>query len=248
MLDAYFDDSGTHQGSPAISVAGYMSTPDRWKRFESEWRETLDAYGVEFFHMTDFASGMQQFKDWPRAKREPRLNKLISISNRNVLFSTASVVPAEVYDASLRHLSHPYDIAARQCLVMALGYARQAKLAGTISFVFESGTRGAHNFLAAYQAIHEKYRARLDLGPLSFADKKKCLPLQAADILAYELHKEIPRHRGTDLRPSRTRILDLLKRSPHEWRFASSAGFAGAILPGGRCRKGGEAPLRGYSL
>ena len=70
MLDAYFDDSGTHQGSPAISVAGYMSTPDRWKRFESEWRETLDAYGVEFFHMTILRQGCSN----SRIGQEPSVN------------------------------------------------------------------------------------------------------------------------------------------------------------------------------
>jgi hypothetical protein len=49
ILTAYFDESGTHSGSEAVAVAGYVSTPDRWERFGQEWREALAAYNIEYF-------------------------------------------------------------------------------------------------------------------------------------------------------------------------------------------------------
>jgi len=36
MLDAYLDESGTHDGSDAVTVAGFLATKDRWLEFELE--------------------------------------------------------------------------------------------------------------------------------------------------------------------------------------------------------------------
>jgi hypothetical protein len=63
-------------------VAAYVSTEEGWLAFGKEWRECLDAYGIGFFHMTDFASRKQQFSDWPAEKCAPRFRKLASVINR----------------------------------------------------------------------------------------------------------------------------------------------------------------------
>jgi len=57
ILTVYLDDSGTHDRSPAVVVAGYASTQDRWESFENEWRRSHKLYNLTHFHMTDFASG-----------------------------------------------------------------------------------------------------------------------------------------------------------------------------------------------
>jgi len=42
VLIGYFDESGTHAGSPAVAVAGVLGPQDDWNRFESSWRWFLD--------------------------------------------------------------------------------------------------------------------------------------------------------------------------------------------------------------
>ena len=44
---------------------------------------------------------------------------------------------------------------------------------------------------------------------LRFADKKISLPIQAADILAYELYKDTPRRMGREVKPQRFPLKEL---------------------------------------
>jgi hypothetical protein len=43
MLGAFFDDSGTHAGSPAVVIGGLLGTDDQWDAFEKVWTERLAA-------------------------------------------------------------------------------------------------------------------------------------------------------------------------------------------------------------
>jgi hypothetical protein len=38
IFDVYLDESGTHAASKAVSVAGYLATPERWNAFSVEWK------------------------------------------------------------------------------------------------------------------------------------------------------------------------------------------------------------------
>lgn len=99
FLTGYFDESGTHNGAPCVSVAGYVSTVEGWELFEKEWRETLAEWGIEFFHMTDFAQGQKQFKGWSESEKLPRVNRLTDIINAHALASFGVVIPQGAYDA-----------------------------------------------------------------------------------------------------------------------------------------------------
>src|SRR5712691_3625776 len=68
-LTAYFDESGTHADSPAVSVAGYLASDASWSAFADDWREALAIYKIPAFHMTDFVGGRGAFTAWPKAKR-----------------------------------------------------------------------------------------------------------------------------------------------------------------------------------
>jgi hypothetical protein len=38
FFEAYFDESGTHDGSPILAVAGYFGTHDQWNVFLDKWK------------------------------------------------------------------------------------------------------------------------------------------------------------------------------------------------------------------
>ncbi len=47
MLIAYFDESGS-KDTPFLTMAGYLSSEHKWKRFEREWAKTLKEYGAKY--------------------------------------------------------------------------------------------------------------------------------------------------------------------------------------------------------
>src|ERR1700722_12970222 len=99
VLLGYFDESGTHAGSRAVSVAGYLSTADRWLDFEKEWKQALNEYGLcpGYFHMTDFVARKGIYADWTDDERRDRLANLIDITNRHTLASVGFALPLRDY-------------------------------------------------------------------------------------------------------------------------------------------------------
>jgi len=62
MLEAYFDESGTHRGSPVMCVAGYLFDSDQAFRLDQEWGATLADFGLSHFHAVDCAHGKGEFE------------------------------------------------------------------------------------------------------------------------------------------------------------------------------------------
>jgi hypothetical protein len=55
MLRAYFDESGTHKGAPALCIAGYVAEPEQRKEMCQSWAKMLkkEGKGLDVFHMVD---------------------------------------------------------------------------------------------------------------------------------------------------------------------------------------------------
>jgi hypothetical protein len=229
ILTAYFDESGTHSGSEAVAVAGYVSTPDRWERFGQEWREALAAYNIEYFHMTDFANGTNPYKQWPKQKRRHRFERLVSIINKHALASVGIVIPVSFYESAMspkakRISGGPYGHAVR-CCFMDLAKIDRSNVVGHenvwIDYVFEAGVKGSGMIVKTFResAKNENTRNQFRLHSIRFEDKRQFVPLQAADILAYELYKHMPRQLGIDPRKQRVEHLRHLGMIPCRWGF-----------------------------
>jgi hypothetical protein len=53
VLDAYLDESGTHDGSPLTCSAGYVFSHEGCAEFGKEWNAYLEIKGLDAFHATD---------------------------------------------------------------------------------------------------------------------------------------------------------------------------------------------------
>lgn len=123
MYSAYFDASGTKR-TPVLTLGGFVSTVNKWERFEKEWARILKANGVSFFHMTEFASSKGEFADWKgdSERRKKFIDELIGCINLNTNKGfAASVVIADYDRVNSKHtltesIGHPLAICGGVCI------------------------------------------------------------------------------------------------------------------------------------
>jgi hypothetical protein len=100
MFAAYFDASCT-DGDPVVTLAGFVSTEEKWEKFCREWAEILSANPkVSMFHMTDYASSQEGWEDWPKGdRRRPKLERnLVRCIRRNTNKGFAVSIEKRHYD------------------------------------------------------------------------------------------------------------------------------------------------------
>ncbi len=232
IFTAYLDESGTHGGSDTVAVAGYVSNGTQWLQFEKDWQQALGEFGIERFHMVEFAHSKGAFETWSEEQRRVRLAILAEIIKKRTLGSVATSFSSADYRDTFsleadRFVGGAYGLAATMTF-MALGVAfARIGVFGSIEYVYEAGALGAVQVRRAFDENFadpgQKHRMRLS--SLQFRTKQEDVPLQAADILAYEWNLQLARARGNSPRPFR-RSLRLLAGDPHDWGSVSKAELA----------------------
>lgn len=226
VLDAYFDDSGTHDGSPVVSVAGYLGLPAKWVSFETEWKLAMSEFGLNHFGMADYSNRAKPYCYWTEEERYARLERLMKISNAYALGSVGIAVPTESFNRVMsekakRISGGPYGLAATACFLRVANLVKSLSSEAWVAYIFESGTRGAGEVLKVFQENErdESQKHELRLLSLRFENKRQFVPLQAADIVAYETYRQLPKQLGTDPRPPRFPILNQLLTIPKDWGY-----------------------------
>lgn len=218
LMDAYFDESGTHDGSPVVCVAGYLFTAEQSLRLDQEWRDALNAFGIECFHAADSAHGVGEFSNLNRGQRTDLYTRLIGIIKRRMTLGIAVSASENDFGTtpSIKWTQgSAYVFCAMQVVAGVSAWVRRRDYQGSIAYFFENGHR--HESLT-HAAINNLASTRqyLRMSSLTFASKPAVRPLQTADLLAYEWQKELkrvslPHERGRFVRRSLRSLLD----SPH---------------------------------
>jgi hypothetical protein len=102
LLTAYFDESGTHAGSPALVIAGYVASAEVWSEVEAQWREVLEPYkerGLFTFHTAEAVAQQKQFARIDRPAINSILAALANVIKESKLQSIYMGVEAHIYDA-----------------------------------------------------------------------------------------------------------------------------------------------------
>ena len=219
MFTAYFDASGAGD-QLAVVVAGFVSSAELWIEWEAKWLEKLSEYGLDHFHYSELSS-------WPEPKKAALVAELCKIIRPHVASkSGAAVINQEVnavFSGSEREewRINAYAVAGRTVAkkmrqwCQAVGSGRMPEL------VFEHGDvgRGKLDYLLTsqgYPAPIFKYKKKT-------TDRKSgivhepAIPLQAADLLAYEIFRRIREYRKTGREPNDSRLCADLENIPGEY-------------------------------
>lgn len=96
VLKGYFDDSGDEEDRQhkACSLSGYIGTFDNWNRFEKNWQQILDDFDVPYLHMKEFAHFRGPFKKYKEnaIERKNLLISLITVIRESNLYGISSSI------------------------------------------------------------------------------------------------------------------------------------------------------------
>jgi hypothetical protein len=194
MLACYFDESENFGESPVLVVAGFCGGSQQWEFFAKEWLAVLKSYGLQSpFKMQHFARWKRQFRTFADVKREPLLRDLLDVICKRAMMGFGCVVVSEAYDRLIageakNKIGSPYALAAAGCFWCVGNWARRYKHPDPIAHFFDGGHRNAGEALAVHtkHLADEQFRKGWKLGPISFDTDDRLIPLQAADLFAYE--------------------------------------------------------------
>lgn len=198
-IEAYFDESGTHDGSFVLCFAGFIIREDQARIMDAEWKEMLEESALPYFHMVDCANGTGVFKSLSTDSRIAAEKKAIAVMRSRIAQCFVVSVDPVVFEREMpshSQIGTAYSLLAHSCLTNVSVWADKHGFNGDVAYFFESGHKsqaeanGIMNMIFSQDHLRTRHR----YASHTFADKKKVPLLQAADIIAWLWNNECKRN------------------------------------------------------
>lgn len=214
MIEAYFDESGTHASSPFLCVAGYLFEAADCRKFNVEWRSMLEDFELPYFHRAPCESGDPPFDKLNHVLRRAIRNRAAKIIMAHATCGIGvSVEPASYEKIMPKHalVGDAYTFCATGCFHAVRTWGDRHEYQGKIAYFFESGapSQGAANKIMALRVAGPEGRKAYKYRSHSFLLKEQSTPLQAADILAWHWRDQCLRaSSNTKIHPDFVPLID----------------------------------------
>jgi Protein of unknown function (DUF3800) len=206
-LEVYFDDSGTDGMTPVAVAACYLSSKSQWDQFVRNWDEVRTQEGFDEFHMAHFVAktgaGHKPFCDWSNEKKDRVYARLASIINCRVHKGFAIAVPKRPFDDyafaefKAECAKDHYTWAVKSVIGLIENYRKKFAITVPMQYVFDRGSLGQTQIEAVWKNcnLHDGSGEKYGIVPerVMFQDKAIFKPLQAADILAWQMQNHMRR-------------------------------------------------------
>lgn len=206
-IEIYADESGTHdetgkqRGAEVAVINGLAGWKTSWATFARKWRQCLKRNRVDCFHASDLANSTRYpnrpsvYKSWRQDRKDKFAEALAKMAARSAICPVGGNVPTEwIHDenaAKGETGEYPY----RRCFDWFFRSVTEElgrmlpNYQGNITFFFDRNQNPKWE-----EALRESHRAfaktdrRFAVDPVT-GDKRVIVPLQAADLIAYETRK-----------------------------------------------------------
>lgn len=204
ILTVYCDESGTDAKNRVACVAGYIGQVSEWRKFEKEWSPILkkSPYRVKMMHRSDLETWHGEFtkeRGWNPSRRAAFLAELHPIIKSRTKVALGSAVIKEDWEEVMpdwlrRFFGGVYGWCAHECVVASRVWCERPirTYKHPINWVFEKGADGQSQVVQMFNELDRDpiLRKEFRIGTVSFACKD-VVALQAADVLAYEIFKQV---------------------------------------------------------
>ncbi len=234
LIEAYFDESGSHAGSNALCVAGYLFEKEGVKRLDLEWKKVLDEFNLPYFRMSSCAHGNYPFDGRHVSERIEVEKRMISIIRDNMLYGAAVSVDEQEYNSwvAKRLIGSAYSYCCWQILAGISNWLRDNNVSADVAYFFEAGHASEGEADAIMRKIFSDNALKSTYRYVShsFVDKQKVRPIQSADLLAW-LHGNFLKKMASRQRP-RSDYIALVKDKPYHV-FIANRYTVGSLLISG---------------
>lgn len=236
VANLYFDESGTHSGARLMVVAGYWFDSEQAFRFSRDWEKALKKLGLPFAHMTDCALGYGIYKELSLAERIESEKLLIENIKRRSRLGFAIIINPDAYADIMKDIKGAPSCYT-YCLISLVHnislFADRNNYKGKLVYFFEAGhesAKEANSFLRAIPSHGPAWVQATRYSGHSFVDKRDALPLQAADMLAWQVRHFFERKLAGHTKPRKdlvamVRKFDITLEIPDERLVALKEAF-----------------------
>ena len=195
VLKVYLDESGIHDGSPVLTVAGYMARPRMWQAWTKKWNAAKRP--IKVYHATDAANLRGEFKGWTHERVADLAKKLLpTIVDAELRGIVIGIQMDEFRKAMAGRpdlaevFPSPYAACLQWLIQIIMNLQADVGRSERIAFVHECNDY-RQAALESFDWIKRYGNPQKSPVGLLFSDKASMTPLQAADVLAYEGNKRM---------------------------------------------------------
>ena len=220
LVESYFDEAGSDDGSPVLCVAGYIIEKEACVKLDSEWAEVLKIFKLPYFRMSQCAHGTGPFKNLTMADRIESEKQCIAIIKRHITYGIAITVEPQRFEQIMpksTEIGSPYTLCAHACLTAVKSWATETNYPGKVAYFFESGHKSQGEANAIMNRLFNMPKLRTDYryAAHTFADKQEVRPLQAADLIAWQWYKDHKRRMERKKLEPRKDCFELMYGGPY---------------------------------
>ena len=227
MIEAYFDESGTHKSAPILCVGGYLFEREQAIKFDAAWRTMLKESGdIPFFHMAACEAAEFPFDHTPSEIREAMIGRAVREIKAHMTYGVVLAVNENQFKSIIP--KHPLIGSAYSWLVNQVGAAvrkweQDHDYRGQITYFFESGAphQDEANYIMNLQASNEADNEKSCYAGHGFYHKNDTAGLQAADLLVWHYYNDFERQQAGGY--SRDRYATLI--DDRYWHFMWTEDF-----------------------
>jgi hypothetical protein len=202
MIRIYIDETGTHDDSPVVAVGAYAGRLETWPAFIEDWSRAKAPINV--FHSADCQALEGEFKGWTEKNRDALVARLLAVPARYELYGIAmginlrDLADAVAADADIADNPYlgaffgvPYGMSLIWVLLNIIERTEDAGIRHEPLALFHEQNDFHADAMKAFEFV--KSRRKRHVGPMTitFCGKDEFVPLQAADVLAYEANKRL---------------------------------------------------------
>jgi hypothetical protein len=196
VLRAYLDESGKlkNPGETASAIGGCIASANQWTAFEGQWLNVLrmPQFNIKQLHMNNLESSTGEFVGWDDEKKDVFLDLLLDVMKNHTIKYLGAVVPLtsfnELDSVSKIKLCDPYFICLEDSILFAAEVAKDLfDPPEYVEIICDRNAQFQAKALKSYAACESHPAVGDRLAMIGFGRMDRILPLQAADLVAYEL-------------------------------------------------------------